>query len=75
MTLLFLKKEKIFLRDAWWYTTPFASQLIRQKVGEVFFRCETSRLQSMPRSTNDVAKHAEDVAKHAEDGQGRCLNA
>ena len=50
--------------------------------GGVFFRCGTPRLQSMPRSAEDVvkhaedvAKHAEDVAKHAEDGRGRCKHA
>ena len=27
----------------WWYTTPLASQLIRQQMGGVYLRCGTPR--------------------------------
>ena len=49
--------HQVSYMEAWWYTTPLASQLIRQQVGGFFFDVE------------DLAKRhaedAEDVAKHA----------
>ena len=54
--------------ETWRYTTPFASQLIRQQVGEFLFDVRLLRpCRSMPRSAKDLAKHAKDLAKHAED--------
>ena len=65
----------------WWYTTPLASQLIRQQVGGGFL-FDVGLLgpcRSMSRSTKDLAKHAKDLAKHAENvakhaevRRGRC---
>ena len=64
----------------WWYTTPLASQLIRQQVeGFLFDVGLLGPCKSMPRSAKDLAKHAKDLAKHAEDiaklvevRRGRC---
>ena len=45
--------HQVSYMEAWWYTTPLASQLIKQQVGGRggFLRCGTPRtLQSMPRS-------------------------
>ena len=68
------------LMEAWWYTTPLASQLIRQQMGGFLFDVGLlGPCRSMPRSAKDLAKHAKDLAKHAEDvtkhaevGRGRC---
>ena len=59
-------------RDAWWYTTPFASQLIRQKVGGFSFDmgrlgCKACQgrprtLLSMPSTLQSMPTTAEDVA-------------
>ena len=46
-------------QHAWWYTTPLASQLIRQQVGGFSIQCGTLRT----------------LQKHAEVGQGRCKHA
>ena len=51
-----------------WYTTPLASQLIRQQMGGGGGFFDVGLLgpcKSMPRS-------AKDLAKHAEVGRGRC---
>ena len=63
-----------------WYTTPLASQLIRQQVGGFFFdvglvgpcknACRGRRERC--KHAQDVAKYAQDVAKHAENVRGRC---
>ena len=43
----------------WWYTTPLASQLIRQQVGGFLFDMGLlGPCKSMPRTAEDVAKHA-----------------
>ena len=45
--------------EAWWYTTPLASQLIRQQVGGFLFDMGLlGPCKSMPRTAEDVAKHA-----------------
>ena len=45
--------------ETWWYTTPLASQLIRQQVGGVFLRRETPRtLQEACRGGRGRCKHA-----------------
>ena len=63
----------------WWYTTPLASQLIRQQVGGggVSLRCGTprtlqkhaevgqGRCKSMPRNLQSMPRSAKNVAKHA----------
>ena len=59
--------------EAWWYTTPLASQLIRQQVrGFLFDVGLLGPCKSMSRWTKDLAKHAKDIAKHAEVSRGRC---
>ena len=65
-------------QHAWWYTTPLASQLIRQQVGGggVLFNvgllgpCKSmlrsaKDVASMPRTLQSMPRSAEDVAKHA----------
>ena len=55
--------------EAWWYTTPLTSQLIRQQLGGFLFNVGLlGPCKSMPRS-------AKDVAKHAEVGRGCCKHA
>ena len=62
--------------EAWWYTIFFASQLIRQQVGEFFFDvgflgpCKSMPMlakdvANMPRTLQSMPRSAEDVAKHA----------
>ena len=51
--------HQVSYMEAWWYTTPLASQLIRQQVGGISLRCGTPRT----------------LQKHAEVGQGRCKHA
>ena len=44
--------HQVSYMEAWWYTTPLASQLIRQQVGGGFLRCGTPRTlrKGMPRT-------------------------
>ena len=61
--------------ETWWYTTPLASQLIRQQVGGGggFFdvgllgpcKKHAKDVASMPRTLQSMPRAAEDVAKHA----------
>ena len=63
--------------EAWWYTTPLASQLIRQQVWGFLFDvgllepCKSMprTLQSMPRTLQSMPRSAEDVAKHVQELQ------
>ena len=68
--------HQVSYMEAWWYTTPLASHLIRQQVGEFLFNVGLlGPCKSMPRSAKDVAsmprtlqsmpRTAEDIAKHA----------
>ena len=45
--------------EAWWYTTPLTSQLIRQQIGGYFFDV------GLLGPCGKHAEEAEDVAKHA----------
>ena len=65
--------------EAWWYTTPLASQHIRQQVGGFFFdvgllgpckKCmpRTPRtLQSMPRTLQSMPRTLQSMPRMAED--------
>ena len=68
--------HQVSYMEVWWYTTPLASQLIRQQVGGFIFDVGLlGPCRSMPRSAEDFAsmprtlqsmpRTAEDVAKHA----------
>ena len=70
--------------EAWWYTTPLASQLIRQQMGgggvssmwdsqdlEKTCQGRPRTLQSMPRALQSMPRSAEDVAKHAQELQNK----
>ena len=57
-------------QHAWWYTTPLASQLIRQQVGGFSSMWDSQDLAKRhAEEAEDVAKHAYDVAKHAEEAE------
>ena len=51
--------HQVSYMEAWWYTTPLASQFIRQQVGGVSLQCGTPRT----------------LQKHAEVSRGRCKHA
>ena len=68
---------KLSYIEAWWYTTPLASQLIRKQVGGFIFDVgflgpcgkhaeEAEDVASMPRT---LPRHAQDVAKHAKEAE------
>ena len=74
--------HQVSYMEAWWYTTPLASHLIRQQVGGFLFNVGLlGPCKSMPRSAKDVAsmprtlqsmpRTAEDIAKHAQELQSK----